>query len=384
MSTTTTMPRTAGATGVDWVAVARVLGPGFASRAPAHDANDSFPVENYRDLEERRVFSALVPAALGGGGASVAEVCAMLREMGRHCGSTALAVSMHMHLVAGQVWLHRQGAPTAPLLERIAAEQTVLATTAASDWLDSDGESVRVDGGYRVTAHKHFASGSPAADILLTSVLHEHPEEGTQVLHIALPTDADGFRVLDNWRTMGMRATGSNDVVLDGVVVPDQAVGSRRPRGAWTPFLSVVATVALPMICSVYLGIGEAARDLAVAKVQRKREDPNVWCLVGEMENALTTARLAVASQVEQVGDLAFPPDQGMVNRAMIAKTIAGRALIQTVETAVEVVGGGALFRSAGLERLLRDVHAITFHPLHPKRQERFTGRMALGLDPVG
>src|SRR5438132_7444657 len=74
---------------IDRVAVARELGPGFASRAPAYDANDSFVIENYRELKERRVFSAGVPAELGGGGATHAELCAMLREMAHHCGSTA-------------------------------------------------------------------------------------------------------------------------------------------------------------------------------------------------------------------------------------------------------------------------------------------------------
>ena len=117
--------------------MARALSPGFAARAPAHDARPLFPVENYRELREQRVFSAGVPAELGGGGASHAELCAMLRELGRACGSTALALSMHTHLVASQVWLWRQGAPVGPLLERIAAEQLVLVTTSASDWLDS-------------------------------------------------------------------------------------------------------------------------------------------------------------------------------------------------------------------------------------------------------
>ena len=104
----------------DWVALARELGPGFAARAAALDANDSFPVDNYRELKEAGVFGAGVPAELGGGGASHRELCGMLRELGRHCGATALALSMHTHLVGTTVWLWRQGAPVAPMLERIA------------------------------------------------------------------------------------------------------------------------------------------------------------------------------------------------------------------------------------------------------------------------
>jgi alkylation response protein AidB-like acyl-CoA dehydrogenase len=368
----------------DWVALARELGPVFASRAAAHDANDSFPADNYRDLKDNRFFSAGVPAELGGGGASYPELCAMVRELGRHCGATALAFSMHTHLVGATVWLWRQGAPVAPLLERVASEQLVLVTNGASDWLDSSGTAERVDGGYRVSARKFFSSGSPMGDLLLTSALYDDPTDGATVLHFAVPLRAPGVMVLDTWRTMAMRASGSNDIVLEDVFVPDSAVSSRRPKGVWFPFMNVVGAVAVPLIMSVYLGVAEAARDLAIAKVAQKRDDPEVWYLVGEMENALVTGRMAVQDSIEICADYRFAPEQATFNQIAIRKTIAGQSLMLAVEKALETVGGGGMFRSMGLERLVRDIHAAQFHPMQPKRQHRFTGRAALGLDPVG
>src|SRR5438552_1712439 len=232
----------------DWVAIARALGPGFASRVAAYDANDSFPVENYQELKEHRVFGAPVPAELGGGGASYTELCAIVRELGRHCSATALSLSMHMHLVGTMVWLWRQGAPVAPLLERIATEQLVLVTNGASDWLDSSGVAERVDGGYRITGRKTFSSGSPMGDLLLTSALYDDPTAGPTVLHFAVPLRAPGVMVLDTWRTMAMRASGSNDIMLDGAFVPDSAVSSRRPKGAWVPYFNVIVAVAAPIL----------------------------------------------------------------------------------------------------------------------------------------
>lgn len=368
----------------DWVALARELGPALAVRAPALDANDTFPFDNFRELKERRVLSAGIPAELGGGGASYAELCAVLRELGRHCGATALALSMHMHLVAAMVWLWRQGAPVAPLLEQIATEQLVLVTSGASDWLISGGTAERVDGGYRVTARKAFGSGSPAGDLFITSAVYDDPVDGPIVLHFSVPLRAEGVTVMDNWRTMAMRASGSNDVMLEGVFVPEGAVTSRRPQGAWVPFLNVVTAVALPVVMSVYLGVAEAARDLALQQVARKRDDPTVWYLVGEMENALTAGRLAVQRSIDLNAEYTFAPDLTTANALFICKTLAADALMQTVEKALEVVGGGGIFRSMGLERLVRDIHAAQFHPLQAKRQHRFTGRMALGLDPTG
>jgi acyl-CoA dehydrogenase len=134
---------------------------------------------------------------------------------------------------------------------------------------------------------------------------------------------------------------------------------------------------------SVYLGVAEAARDLALEQITRKRGDPDVWYLVGEMENALTTGQLAVQDMVQICADYGFAPEVPTANAILIRKSIAADALRRAVEKALETVGGAGLFRSMGLERLLRDIHGAQFHPLQEKRQQRFTGRVTLGLDPV-
>jgi alkylation response protein AidB-like acyl-CoA dehydrogenase len=368
---------------IDWIAVARDLGPAFAARAAQHDADDSFVADNYAELKARKVFSAGVPAELGGGGATYSELCGMLRELARHCGSTALALAMHTHLLAATVWRWRQGQPVEPLLKRIAAEQLVLVSTGAGDWLESSGAAVRADGGFRVTARKPFGSGSPMGDIAVTSAVLDDPADGPTVLHFPIPLKSQGVTVLDNWRTMAMRGTGSNDLLFEDVFVPEGSVSLRRPRGRWHPFFNVVCAVALPLIMAVYLGVAEAARDLALQQVARKREDPDVWYLVGEMENALTTGQLAVQDMVQICADYEFAPEVPTANAILIRKTIAADALRGAVEKALETVGGGGLFRSMGLERLLRDIHGAQFHPLQEKRQQRYTGRVTLGLDPV-
>jgi acyl-CoA dehydrogenase len=364
--------------------VVRDLGPTFAARAAAHDANDSFVADNYAELRQRKIFSAGVPTELGGGGASHAELCALLRELGGACGSTALALAMHTHLLAATVWRWRQGQPVEPLLRRIVAEEAVLISTGASDWVDSSGQAEKMEGGYRVTARKNFCSGAPMGTLLMTSAVYDDPQAGPTVLHFAVPFTADGVTVMDNWRTLGMRATGSHDVVLDGIFVPDNAVALRRPKGRWHLSWTVTVTVALPLIMSVYVGVAEAAATLARREAMKKRQEPHVPYLMGEMENALVTAQMALQGMIETAADYDFPPVEDTANAILIRKTIAARAAVLTVEKALEVVGGAGFFRSLGLERLLRDVHGASFHPLPEKRQLLFTGRLALGLDPIG
>jgi alkylation response protein AidB-like acyl-CoA dehydrogenase len=308
----------------------------------------------------------------------------MVRELGRACGSTALALAMHSHLVAATVWRYRQGHSVEPFLRRVAAEQLVLIGSGASDWLASNGKAERTEGGYRVSGRKVAGSGFPAGDLLVTSAPYDDPREGPTVLHFPVPMNIAGVTVLHRCSAIAMRASGSNDVLLDRVFVPDSAISLRRRMGHWHPFFNMVITVAGPIVMSAYLGVAEAAGDLALQHVQRRRDDPEVWYLLGELANALATAELAVQGMVELCADYAFTPDVATVNAVLIRKTIAAQALTAAVEKALEAVGGGGLLQSLGLERLLRDVHGAQFHPLPAKRQHRFSGRVAFGLDPAG
>jgi len=364
----------------DWVAIAAELVPAFAARAAGHDADDTFVSENYADLRRRRVFSAAVPAELGGGGASHAEMCEMLRTLAHGCSSTALALSMHTHQVLVPAWRWRhERAPIDGLLRRLAADELILASSGGSDWLTGSGRAEKVDGGYRVSARKIFASGSPAADLFSTMAVYDDPADGPTVLHFVIAMDAPGVRLHDNWRTLGMRGTGSNDVTLDGVFVPDAAIGVRRPSGRWSHAWHVVAANALPIIYSVYVGVAEAARDVAVREAGRRRDDHAVQDMVGAMETELAAARLAWRSMVDAANRGPVGPE--VTNDVMIGRTLVGQAVLRTAEVAMEAAGGAAFFRSVGLERLFRDVQGARYHALRGPAQRRYTGRLALGLD---
>src|SRR2546428_2325031 len=307
----------------DWIGVARELVPVFAARAAEHDADDTFVADNYAERGGRCVFSAGVPAELGGGGASHAELCEVLRILAHGCSATALALSMHTHQVLIPVWRWRHdGAPVDPFLRRLAAEELILASSGGSDWLAGSGRAEKVEGGYRVTGRKIFASGSPAADLFSTMAVYEDPKDGPTGLHFMIPFEAPGVKIHDNWRTLGMRATGSNDGTLDGVFVPDAAVGVRRPSRPWFHPWHIVAAMALPLVYSVYVGVAEAARDVAVREAMRRRDDLATQELVGALDTELTAARLALRSMIAAANRDRVGPD--ITNEVMIGRTLAG------------------------------------------------------------
>jgi alkylation response protein AidB-like acyl-CoA dehydrogenase len=146
---------------------------------------------------------------------------------------------------------------------------------------------------------------------------------------------------------------------------------------------NVILTVALPLICSAYVGVAEAAAEKARASAARKGDDGVSALLIGEMENELTTAQIALESMIANVDDLDVEIGVEHANRSLIRKTIVSEAIKRTADKALEATGGSGYFRASGLERMLRDVQAAQFHPMHAKKQHRFTGRLAMGLDPV-
>lgn len=368
---------------IDLTALLADLGPSLAERAPELDETDGFVGENYDLLRERRVFSALVPEELGGGGAKHGEMCAFLRALAHYCPATALALSMHQHLVSAAVVNHRAGRPGQKLLERVAGQETVLVSTGANDWMESNGTVAAVEGGFRVSARKPFASGSPKGDLLITSAPYEDPEAGWQVLHFPVPLSAAGLSLADDWRTLGMRATGSQTVVLEDVFIPAEAVVLRRPRGQYHMVWNIVLTVAMPLIMSAYVGTAEAAAEIARRQAAKRTYDAAVPYLLGELTNLLTTAQLALDDMVRIANDFDFVPEAATADAILVRKTIAAKALMAAAEKALETAGGAGFYRRLGLERLLRDCHGAQFHPLPEKRQLNFTGRLALGLDPI-
>lgn len=366
----------------DWAERARGIGPALAEVTARHDLDGTFVEEAYALLKEHRFFSMGVPRELGGGGAAHHDICETIRELGHHCGSTALAFSMHSHLVAATVWKHLHGQPGEALLRKVAASEAVLLSTGASDWLDSNGTMRKVDGGYRVTARKIFGSGGPAATVIVASARYDDPEAGEQVLHFAVPASAEGVRFADDWNTLGMRGTGSNTVLFDDVFVPEDAIALRRPRGKWHPAWSVTLTVAAPIYMSAYVGIAEAASDLALRAAAKKADAPETPFLAGELVNELTQTRLAWKAMVDNAAEYDFTPSLARANDALVAKTLCANGALATVRKAMEIAGGPGFFRGP-LERMLRDVSAAPYHPLPEKRQLQFSGLIALGRDPI-
>jgi alkylation response protein AidB-like acyl-CoA dehydrogenase len=366
-----------------WVGLMHELGPGFAERAERCDRDDIFVAGNVVELRRRGVLAAGVPAALGGGDASYPGLCAMLRVLARYCGSTALTLSMHTHPLATLVWRWRRDpVPVERILRRVVDEQLQLVTSGASDWLEGSGVAIRDEDGWRVTARKRFASGSPSGDLLMTTAVDAASATEPIVLHFAVPLATKGVTIQDNWHTLGMRGTGSHDVLLEDVLVPEAAISLRRPPGKWVPPFQLMQMVALPLIMGCYVGVAEAMRDRAIAMAMKGPGAPDLLAVVGEMDTELACARIAHRDMVEVASTL--EPDADSLNRVIMGRTLVGRAVLSMAERAMETAGGSGFYRAAGLERLFRDIQGARYHRPQERMQLRHSGELALGREPGG
>lgn len=351
----------------------------FAARAGDHDRDDSFVAENYERLRDAGLIEAAVPSELGGAGCGVGAMADVIRRIAHGCGSTALAFSMHAHQVVIPAWRWRHQPAAAPkvepLLRMVADKRIILLSSGGGDWIGGSGRAEKVEGGWRIHARKAFVSGAPMGTMLMTSAVSD---EG--VLHFGVPMSAPEVQRLDTWHTLGMRGTGSQDVVIDGLFVPDDKIALKRPQGEWHPLFQIIATLAFPLVYAAYVGVAESARDIAVALARGRSGEARQPRLVGEMETEMRAAQLAHRHMIETAQQDA--PSAESVGEVMLGRQLVESHAIRVVDLAMDIAAGQGFYRAAGLERRFRDVQGARYHPMRREVQRLYAGSLILG-DPV-
>jgi alkylation response protein AidB-like acyl-CoA dehydrogenase len=354
----------------DVVAIAQGLADEFRPRAAEYDRTGEFPSLNYERMREAGYLRALVPAELGGLGATLLEISYAQQALARGCASTALAVNMHQFQIGTMADAYRNGGPTEPFLRRVANEGLVVASNGAESIVWGEWQTAttaeRRNGSYVINGRKFFCSQAPGMDVL--RFLARDVATGETLL-VGVPRKTPGFKVVETWDTTGMRATASHDVVFEDMAVPETAVGARFTivEPLRTPVLPAIARWFLPLASSVYLGIAEEARDEAYKAIgtginSANRHEVLTDVLAGEMEAAFLTAHCVRDQVAAELDTPPADPQQAMA-RAILCKEVVIRHAVQVVEKAVELAGGRSFFRKSPLERLARDVRAGQFHP---------------------
>jgi len=346
---------------LDLPALVHIIGPRFAEGADARDATDTFVDAHYDVLKEHKVFSAMVPKDLGGGGIGHGAMCAFLRDLAHYCSSTALALSMHQHLVAAAVYNHRNGRPGQKLLERVAASETVLVSTGAADWMESNGSVERVEGGFRVNGKKIFASLSGAADyygILCTLREPNDKPSRRNTLYLAVPANAKGVTVTGEWDPLGMRGTVSRTLLFRDVFVPEESM--LMPKGIYFEAASRWPHMFMTLT-PTYMGLAQASYDFTVAYLRgeeagtppvKRRMYPTKQIALAEMRVMLEQTK---ALWFQAITEARANPSRDQVQRAWAAQYTVMENANALAAKAVRTCGGQSMMKSLRLERIYRD-----------------------------
>lgn len=342
----------------------------FAARAAVHDREGSFPFENFAELREAGYLKLTVPKTFGGDEISLYELVMLQERLAYGDGSTALGVGWHLGLV---MHLRETGRWPETLFQElcrdIVADGAMINAfgTEPSSGSPSRGgkpetKAVKTEGGWLITGRKSFSTLSPVLDRFTVTAVVE--EEGR--VDEFLVRRSKGVTIVETWDTLGMRATGSHDVVLEKVFVPDKARIYRNQEtepddgGGW-----------LLHIPACYMGIALAARDEALRFARTYRpnslsapiaELPTVQQAIGRMEAELRTARNLLYATAER-WDRESKRRAELRTDLGLAKMIVTNSAIRIVDEAMRIVGGRSLSRNCPLERFYRDVRAGLHNP---------------------
>ena len=378
----------------DGVALSDEIIAHCGDRAAGYDRDNRFFTEDFEELRAAGYLKMAIPKDFGGAGLSLAEVCREQRRLAYRAPATALATNMHLYWTGVAADLRRMGDASLEWMLREAAAGEVFAAGHGEAGNDlplflSTAKAERADGGYRFWGHKTFSSLTPVWTRLGLHAMNAADPGGPKIVHAFLSRDAKSYQIKETWDTLGMRATRSDDTVLDGAFIPDRHVARVVPAGTADLFVLAIFGWAEPTFASIYLGLAERARDLAAAGVKKRTSlaltrsmayHPEVQRCFSEMQLALEAA----GPQVDRVAqEWSTGVDHGAQwpMKLVAAKHNAVEAAKKVVDLAMAVSGGAGMFKSNELERLYRDARCGGFHPANSLLVHEIVGKTVLGID---
>ena len=368
------------------------LAPLVAAHATAHDRENSFPHDSFRELQRAGYLALTVPEEYGGHGATPLELALAQERLARGDGSVALAATMHL-IYVGTIAQTRAWPPA--LFERfcreVVSEGALINSAASEPDLGSPSRgglpsttATRTEHGWCLRGRKSWTSLAPALRyFVVLNTLHEEGQTPRRA-NCLVPANTPGLRIEATWDNLGMRATASHDLILEDVLLPEEALlpedSSRSaavdPRG-WA-----VVTAA------VYTGIAAAARDFAIEYARNRRpsgmpgpiaELQTVQHRIAEIELLLLQSRSVLYSTAE-TWQAQPQQHEALAWQLAALKYLATNNAIRVTDLALRVVGSAGLARALPLERYFRDVRAGLGHPPMDDAALTLIGKAALGL----
>ncbi|MDX2270336.1 MAG: acyl-CoA dehydrogenase family protein [Cyanobacteriota bacterium] len=357
----------------DWLTRAEVLGSEFALQAARHDREGSFPFQNFEALHDSGLLGLTIPVELGGQGADLSLSAGVIERIAQGDAPTALVLTMHylQHAIAGRSrrWpqsvyhqLCRESIQGIALLNAARVEPE-LGTPARGGLPATIAE--KTASGWQISGHKIYTTGSPILSyfVVWARTLDEVPQVGS----FLVPRHTPGVKILETWDHLGMRATGSHDLILEQAIIPAEYALDVRPLSEWRSLDPAQAVWGSILISALYQGVATAARNWLVNYLQERVPSnlnhslaslPRFQLAMGEIEALLYANH-------QLIYGLATNLDRGSGangSEAQTVKYLTTNNAIKVVQTGLELTGNPGLSRRNPLERHYRDVLCSRIH----------------------
>jgi alkylation response protein AidB-like acyl-CoA dehydrogenase len=380
-----------------------------APRAAEHDRNGTFPFEAIDAMKASGFVAGPILEEFGGLGVTkVSDVTVAVNRLGRADASLAIAINMHLTtcLIATRLLRMAREAGDAEQVSVLEGFMALLgagmiamanSTEAGTDLWHPMTEAKPVDGGWRIDGRKIFGTLSPVADVMLVECRFQDDDGSWRRARAIVPSGTPGMRVMDNWDALGMRASGSHDVVYENCVIPNELFVPREAWGELDADLLIIGAAGNAGLLGAFLGIAESARDSVAQALQTRTKQPSAKVLatrpaiqrgMAELEVSLATCRAHLAENGARIDVLLVDRPVASVTeeelhelhaRSQISKLASQRAAIDVVDKALELSGGAGYFSSSSLSRMYRDVRAGPFmQPFSPNEAYEYIGQVAL------
>ncbi|KVN12082.1 acyl-CoA dehydrogenase [Burkholderia stagnalis] len=379
------------------------IAPELAADAARNDLHGRFPHENFARLHRAGLIAQVVPREHGGAGATLAQASRIVAAVARADPATALVLTMTylQHRALGRADSRWPEPLRRAVFDSAVADGALINALRVEPALGSPARGglpdtvARRDGdGWRLSGHKLYSTGIPALRWLAVWARTDEPEPRVGVFLV--PRDPDGgdagIRVIESWDHLGLRASGSHEVVFDDVRLPAGHAADLRAPDAWAVSAASHADLdahadqqawMVVLLGSLYDAIARAARDWLIGFVATRAPSglgaplatlPRVQEAVGGIEGWLHANRVLLDDAISRT-DAGAPP--AVTTSGLVKRTVIDHA-IRTVEQALKLSGNHGLSRGNPLERYYRDVLCGRVHTPQDDAIAVAAGRAAL------
>ncbi|WP_251553724.1 acyl-CoA dehydrogenase family protein [Neobacillus muris] len=352
------------------LAIMEDLSNRFLSRAHEVDEAGRFPFENIQDLKETGYTFLTVPKKYGGKQISLYELLRLQELIAMGDGSTSLAIGWHMGIIMN---LHEKQSWQEPIYKNLCEEVKAGALINSAATEPKTGSPTRggrpettakkSEGSWLINGRKTFTTMSPVLDYFIVSASIEDTNETANFL---IPRDSAGVQIEETWDSIALRGTGSHDLVLNQVRIPEENLVEKMVPGKKS------AQGWLLHIPACYLGIAKAARKFAIAFANEYAPNniqgpiislPAVRQKIGEMELKIMQAEYFLYGAANQ-WDHADQLEKDSMGPALgAAKLTVTNLAVEIVDIAMRLVGARSLSLKNPLQRYYRDVRAGLHNP---------------------